>query len=287
MSSSFLTIIASVIQWAAFTSLLIFTPLAQGGVTRWALSVSLWLVLLAFTAMIIKRMWQGKRLLPRSHLEIPLALLLLIVAVSWLVSIYRGATAWAFLRLLLYYSAFFLAVEAAESRSQTRSLLITLMGIGTLLTFIGFIKYAGRPVPDFWSYFPERLNSTFVNRNHFAGYLEMVFALGFGFVLHRPTMRTLIWASCLFLILIALLFTFSRGAWMATFGALIFVIILFSWKKEVSKLKIGLITSAFLLVVSLSFLGSYSMIERFQSMGNPEDHSIALSRLPVWHQALR
>jgi O-antigen ligase len=237
--------------------------------------------------MALRRLWQGKRLFPHSRLEIPLALLLLIAAASWFVSIYKGATTWALLRLLLYCGAFYLAVEAADSRSQTRSLLITLIGIGTLLTFIGFIKYAGRPVPDFWSYFPRRLNSTFVNRNHFAGYLEMVFALGLGFVLHRPIMRTLIWASCLFLILIALLITVSRGAWIATFGALIFVITLFSWKKEVSKLKICLITSALLLVVSLSFLGSYSMIERFQSMGNPEDHSIALSRLPVWESCLQ
>ena len=213
MSSSLLTRIALVIQWAAFTTLLVFTPLAQGGVSRWALSVSLWLMLLAFTSMVLRRLWQGKRLLPHSPLEIPLALLLLIAAASWFVSIYKGTTTWALLRLLLYIGVFYLAVEAAESRSQTRSLLITFIGIGTLLTFIGFIKYAGRPVPDFWSYLPGRMNSTFVNRNHFAGYMEMVFALGLGFVLFRPAIRTLIWASCLFLILLALLFTVSRGAW--------------------------------------------------------------------------
>jgi hypothetical protein len=173
MSSSFPTRIASVIQWAAFASLLIFTPLAQGGTTRWALSVSLWLGLLAFTAMILKRMWQGKRLVPHSPLEIPLAILLLLAAASWFMSVYKGATSWAFLRLCLYVIVFYVASEASASRTQTRRLLITLLSMGTLLSAIGFIKYAGGPTPNFWDYSTiteqGRLNSTFVNANHFAG----------------------------------------------------------------------------------------------------------------------
>ena len=287
MSSNFLTRIASVIQWAAFASLMIFTPLAQGGASRWALCVSLWLVLLAFSAMILRRMWQGKGLLPLSHLEIPIALLLLIAAASWFVSIYKGATTWALLRLLLYCGAFYLALEAAESRSQTRSLLIALIGIGTLLSFIGFIKYAGRPIPDFWSIFPRRLNSTFVNRNHFAGYLEMVFALGLGVVLFRPAIKTLIWASCLFLILLALLFTVSRGAWVSTFGALVFMGVFFFLRQGVNKVKIFCISLALVLVISLSFLGSHSMMEGLQSLGNLKDRGLAYSRLPVWQSCFQ
>jgi O-antigen ligase len=287
MSSRFLTRIALVIQWVAFISLLIFTPLARGGASRWAFCVSLWLVLLAFTSMLLRRLWQGKRLLPHSPLEIPLALLLLIAAASWFVSIYKGATTWALLRLLLYMGVFYLAVEAAESRSQTRSMLIALIGIGTLLTFIGFIKYAGRPLPDFWSYFPRRLNSTFVNRNHFAGYLEMVFALGFGFVLFRPAIRTLTWASCLFLILIALLFTVSRGAWVSTFGALVFMGVFFFLRQGVSKVKIFCTALVLFLVISLSFLGSHAMLEGLQSMGNLQDRGLAYSRIPVWQSCLQ
>jgi hypothetical protein len=200
MTINYLTKTAELTQWLAFTGLLIFTPLAHGATTRWTFCISLWLVLLALTAMVLKR--QGDRLIPRSPLDFPVVLLLVLAAGSWFVSIYEEATFWALLRLLLYIIVFYLAVEATASRSQTRMLLITLLGMGTLISIVGLIKYFGGPVPSFWIYGKQgQLNSTFVNRNHFAGYLEMVFALGLGFTLCRPFIRTLIWSSCLFLIL--------------------------------------------------------------------------------------
>jgi O-antigen ligase len=277
-----LTKSAAAVQWAAFTGLLIFTPLAHGATTRWTFCISLWLVLLALTAMVLKRAWQGDRLISRSPLDLPLVLLLILAAGSWFISIYEEATFWALLRLLLYIIAFYLAVEATASRSQTRMLLITLLGMGTLISIVGLIKYFGGPVPSFWVYGKQgQLNSTFVNRNHFAGYLEMVFALGLGFTLCRPFIRTLIWSSCLFLILMALLFSMSRGGWMATLCSLLFMGILFFRQKGVSKVKIRLATVALILIAGLSFLGSNLMFQRFQSLGNSEEPSL-VSRVSVW-----
>jgi O-antigen ligase len=310
-----LTKTAELTQWLAFTGLLIFTPLAHGATTRWTFCISLWLVLLALTAMVLKRAWQGDRLIPRSPLDFPVVLLLVLAAGSWFVSIYEEATFWALLRLLLYIIVFYLAVEATASRSQTRMLLITLLGMGTLISIVGLIKYFGGPVPSFWIYGKQgitllgmgtlisivglikyfggpvpsfwiygkqgQLNSTFVNRNHFAGYLEMVFALGLGFTLCRPFIRTLIWSSCLFLILVALLFSMSRGGWMATLCSLLFMGILFFRQKGVSKVKIRLATVALILIAGLSFLGSNLMFQRFQSLGNSEEPSL-VSRVSVW-----
>jgi O-antigen ligase len=156
-----------------------------------------------------------------------------------------------------------------------------------LLTFIGFIKYAGRPIPDLWSYIPKHLNSTFVNRNHFAGYLEMVFALGLGSILFRPAIRTLTWASCLFLILIALLFTVSRGAWVSTFGALVFMGVFFFLRQGVSKVKIFCTALVLFMVISLSFLGSHAMMEGLQSLGNLQDRGLAHGRFPVWQSCFQ
>jgi O-antigen ligase len=272
MTINYLTKTAELTQWLAFTGLLIFTPLAHGATTRWTFCISLWLVLLALTAMVLKRAWQGDRLIPRSPLDFG----------SWFVSIYEEATFWALLRLLLYIIVFYLAVEATASRSQTRMLLITLLGMGTLISIVGLIKYFGGPVPSFWIYGKQgQLNSTFVNRNHFAGYLEMVFALGLGFTLCRPFIRTLIWSSCLFLILVALLFSMSRGGWVATLCSLLFMGILFFRQKGVSKVKIRLATVALILIAGLSFLGSNLMFQRFQSLGNPEEPSL-VSRVSVW-----
>jgi O-antigen ligase len=286
MNINFSTRTAGLIQRAAFTVLLIFTPLAHGATTRWAFCISLWLALLAFTAMILKRAWRGDRFIPRSPLDFPLVLFLVLAGGSWLVSIYEEATFWALLRLLLYIIVFYLAVEASASRTQTKRLLITLLGMGTLISIIGFIKYVDGPIPSFWVHSSSgaggQLTSTFVNPNHLAGYLEMVFALGLGFVLCRPRITTLIWSFCLFLILVALLFSMSRGGWIATFGSLLFMGILFFRKKGVSKLKIRLATVALILIVGLSFLGSNLMFERLQSLGNEKTRNLENSRVIVW-----
>ena len=286
MPSSFLTRIAPVIHWAAFISLLIFTPLAQGGASRWAFCVSLWLVLLAFTSMVLRRLWQGKRLLPHSPLEIPLALLLLLAAASWFMSVYRGATSWAFLRLCLYGVSFYMASEASASRIKTKRLLITLLSMGVLLSAIGFIKYTGGPTPFFWDYSAiteeGRLNSTFVNANHFAGYLEMILALGVGFVLYRATRKTVLWMFCLFFILVTLLFTMSRGAWIASLGFFMFIGVLLLLKKGTSKVKICVTASALLLILGLFVLGSNSMTERLISIKDPQKSHLDYGRLPVW-----
>ena len=285
MNIEFLTRLASATQWFALSALLIFTPLARGATERWAFYISLWLGLLAMTAMILKRMWQGERLLPRSPLDFPLALLFFMVVGFYSASIYKEATFWALLRLLLYITVYYLAIEATESRSQTRWLLITLLGTGTLISFLGFIKYAGGPMPAFWVYSKNgqesQLISTFVNRNHLAGYLEMVFALGLGFILFRPAERILFWSSCLLLILVGLFLSMSRGGWIATFTSLIFIGILFFRQKGMNKVKIYAMTLALFLTVSLSFLGSNTMIERLHSFKNPNEPSFLL-RLSAW-----
>jgi O-antigen ligase len=160
--------------------------------------------------------------------------------------------------------------------------------MGTLLSFIGFIKYLGGTVPAYWV-FPEtgqpRLTSTFVTPNYHAGYLEMVFVLGLGFILCRPSKTKIIWVSCLFLILMSILLSMSRGALLATVSALIFMGILFFQAKGVSKTKVLLVGSALLLTITLTFLGSGYMIKRLEFLKNPEDSYF--TRLAVWKGSIQ
>jgi O-antigen ligase len=264
-------------QQSAFISLLIFSPLARGATPRWAFCVSLWLVLVAFSAMVLKRLWGNERLLPRSPVDAPVVVLVLLAIASVFVSIYRFASAWALLRLLLYVGAFYVTLDMVRSREQTRLLVFTILGVGTAIAFIGIIKYNGGIYPAFWDYGNGdigRLNSTFFNANHAAGYLGMALGLGLALFLHRSFMNSMIWSLPFLLILVALCMTMSRGGWASTLLALDFMLVLFLLKKGVSKLKVWSMASVLLVTLSLTILASNPMIERLQSMENAREPSL-------------
>jgi O-antigen ligase len=282
----------SALQEISLLLLLVFTPLAGGATTRWAFCISLWLALTATTAMVVKRLRQGQSLLPRTALEASLALLLSLVLISLHITIYRAATDWALLRLLLYVNVFYLTLDLTASRRQTRRLILTIITMGTILAFLGFVKLGGGPFPSFWVYSnigPEvQLSSTFINHNHLAGYLEMVFALGLGMLLQRPVLHPLALGSLLILILSAILLSMSRGGWIATFAGSGSMLLIFALVEKPNKWKIAATVVCFVLVGSLSFLGSNAMIERLESLRDPAgEPNLGFIRFPVWSGCLQ
>lgn len=273
------------IQLFTFTLLLIFTPLAKGATPRWTFCIALWLFLISFSAMLLRRLWQEERLVPKSLIDLAMYLLLAVALGSFAMSIYRSASSWALLRLFLYLGVFYLTLDFASSRHLTKWLVCTVLGLGAALAFIGFIKYQGGIIPSFWDYGTpgdaNSLTSTFVNHNHIAGYLAMVFALVLGLFLFRPFWPPAVWVAVLILILVAICLTMSRGGWIATFCALEFIVIFFLLKKGVGRLKVLAVASVLFVAVGLTIFGSNPVIERLRSMGNENEPSL-VSRLAVW-----
>ncbi len=270
------------IQQTAFTLLLVFTPLARGATYQWAFCIALWLALVAFTAMLARRLWQGESLLPRSALDLPIAVLLVLAAASWLSSIYRDATFWALLRLFLYVAAFYLSLEMTESRRQTRHLIQTMVGMGLIVSFLGLVQYSGAPFPAFWKMGdPTRLSSTFGNSNHLGGYLAMILTLGLSVVLHRTTESVPIWTGALLLMLVALCLSLSRGAWIGAFVAVEFALMLSLVRKKMSRFKIGILAFGLLLAAGITILGSNPVIDRIQTLKNPVNTEVT-GRIEVW-----
>ncbi|UCG11166.1 MAG: O-antigen ligase family protein [Deltaproteobacteria bacterium] len=276
-------------QRFAFAALLILTPLARGATPRWIFCIAVWLALLAFVAMILKRVWRGERLLPRSPLDPVVALLVLLTLGSLLTSIYPSATVWAAIRLLLYVAVFYLTFDLARSRTQTKGLVVAILGVGTALAFIGFIKYHQGTLPSFWNYGTPGeetfLTSTFMNHNHIAGYLAMVFTLCLGVFLYRPFGNLAIWGALLVLILVALCLSMSRGSWIATFVALEFMLISYVYKSQLRRFRLWSMGLALLLVVFITILASNPVIERLHSVQNIEETSLK-ARLAVWKKSL-
>ena len=275
-----------IIEESSLLLLLAFTPLVRGATSHWAFCFSLWVALVGLSAMLLRQPCRQTGSLPKTPLEAPLLILLILAAGSLAGSIYRFATIWALLRLFLYVAAFYLSLDIVTSKERLQRLLLVVIAMGTVIAFLGFIQVAMGTVP-FLSPSPgtgseRELVSTFVNHNHLAGYLAMVLMLGLGMILYRPPVNSLVLGGCLLLIMMALYLSRSRGGWISAFIAMGFMAVAVMAQRGVGKFKTMLVVLAVIFVTGFSFLGSNAMIERFDTLRNPNEPSLMEGRVPAW-----
>jgi O-antigen ligase len=267
--------------------LLVFAPLTRGATNRVTLCVVMWLALTAFTLMILRRTWANPTILPASGLEVPIIALLLLTVASLQVSIYREATVWASCRILLYLAVFYLAVDLTRSGFNTHCLVLAILGTGLLLIYIGFAKYQGGIYQTLWGGGSARgfsMSSTFMNHNHFAGYLEMNLLLCMGIALYQPVPRSLLWLIPAFIILMTLCLTTSRGAMLATaIASLLMFGTYFAYRRRVRK--VFAISVALFTIAILSLFSSRTFVD-FLLSGIEAQEITSSSRIAVWRACL-
>ncbi len=90
------------------------------------------------------------------------------------------------LELLSYFILGFLIVKTITKRAQILRIIYVLLGMGTFQAIYGFFElYNKNPHILFYKkyYYLENVTGTFVNRNHFSGYLEMIIPLALGLII--------------------------------------------------------------------------------------------------------
>lgn len=115
---------------------------------------------------------------------------------GWMpLSLYPHATARDLLKLLLYLGVFLIAVTQVSSREDLRFYLGALVLFGFAFSFFAIIQKLTWNEKAFWFIHLRPGRSAFgpyINRNHFAGYVEMIIPLVIGMALSgRAAMRTL------------------------------------------------------------------------------------------------
>jgi O-antigen ligase len=91
-------------------------------------------------------------------------------------SVYAYETHVALLRLVCYVLVFLLAYQATRARGRATALAVLLLGIGIFEAAYGIVQYlTGWQYIFFFKkiYYTEEATGTYINRNHFAGLLEM------------------------------------------------------------------------------------------------------------------
>jgi O-antigen ligase/tetratricopeptide (TPR) repeat protein len=233
------------------------------------------------------------------------------------ISLYPAATRRLVLELLAVFLLFAAVRNNIASPSSLRRLAVVMMANGTLLSLFAIVQFfSAKPNTLYWTV--TALGHTFgpfVNRNHFACYVNMCLGLGIGFVLSRAARRpetqessagsgqtrlssglaaplstigdllqdppTL--AACLALsfMLSAVALSLSRGAMLAFAGGMVLLALAMAiTSRRPLRLGIGIFMAAVLLAL-VSWFGLDLIKDRLATLQKGE---AAIPRLQIWER---
>ena len=218
---------------ALVLAILVFGPLATGAVRTLEFLIIQGLTVAAMILWMV-RLW----LKPRPQFLMPPFGWAVLAFVAYAVARYFMADIEYVARLelirVVVYAAIFFVVVNNLHRQET----VNLVGFTMLFLAMGIAIYGGyqfftgdNRVWHFQNTYANRATGTYINPNHFAGFLEMLLPLGIAYTVvgrMKPTLRILLGYASL-MIAAGIAISLSRGGWIATSLALIlfFLVLLF------------------------------------------------------------
>jgi O-antigen ligase len=177
---------------------------------------------------LVAGLFSKKNDLPKRPLVVPLTLLTGFVLVTGVLSDYPGIVMESIFLFLAYIVIYFCAVATICTRQQERIVVMLITGTAVFISVIAYLKHINFVLP-FWTYadlkITDYLTGTFGNHNHFSGYLEMAIpvTLGSGLTLGQSRGKALFWTAVTIFLVLTQALTLSRGGWLSTLSALVFM----------------------------------------------------------------
>lgn len=233
-------------------------------------------------------------------------LIVAFVVLQWLLlAESRSAIQLQFPRLLAYLCAFYLAYLFGQERRLRRALVVALLALGVLEALYGLAQYLLN-----WPYvltyknifYASRATGTYINPNHFAGFLEMVLPLALGLTLYgldhlrgvtsrglerlgadsERAPRLIFYFFFSLLLFVGILYSRSRLGIFAALAAVVAVLLLWvsaSWRRA----RAMLVLLVFLVGAAAMglWLGLEPVIERYGAI-----ESAYLARVAIWQDTL-
>jgi O-antigen ligase len=215
-----------------------------------------------------------------------------------------------FLILLTCFVAFYFAQIVSEDRDRKRRLIVSLLAFGTLEAFYGLVQYLSGWQRIFFyakKYDLEEATGTYINRNHYAGFLEMVlpFSLALLFyeynklrathslstadlkrlLTHQGVQRLVLWLAVAVVLFTALFFSRSRMGIVAACASILVIFGLAGASRFQGKM--GFLLSTGFIVLSLGlavWIGPGPIVSRFAEV-QQEFTAHDQSRVSIWQDA--
>lgn len=318
-----------------FIATLIFAPLAFGAVETWSMAIMEAGVFTALLILLLREARNDDPTLRRTPGSTIYLLFLLFIALQllplpqgllgflspraltiygevgadgggrWLsLSLNRKATLAELFRFASYGAAYYLAVQLLVSRrrlKRTVHILVVFVSLFTLLAILqqllpGDFLFSLRHVPD-----RHKAFGTYLNRNHYAGLMEMIFPVVFAiFLLERPQVaREAVWSRLAgvftapgssqhvmlgfsaVLMASSVILCLSRGGMIAVAVSLAALCLLLLWRGREQRGRLVGLGAAALVVIYVGWFGWQPVFERFgRAFGN--EGQINLLRISLW-----
>jgi O-antigen ligase/TolA-binding protein len=198
---------------------------------------------------------------------------------------YEGLLAW-----LSYFVIFFAVIYAIKNRQQQIRLLYGVISSACIISIYGIFQHFGF---DFISWASDqdltRITSTLGGPTYLGAYLVLILPLTLMLASTKesPSHLRIISIISAILMIIALLFTFARGAWLALLVSLVFLFLINFTTVMRSKLAISLIVGILLASSLLFATGQLSpYTERAKSAFNLAKWGSGGIRLVAWQQTV-
>ena len=227
------------------------------------------------------------------------------------ISMERYQTVSHLLLLVTYLTAFFLTLFLCRDRNAKKRLVFALVSLGAFEALYGLIQYLTGWQQIFAyvkKYYLEEATGTYINRNHFAGFLEMilpfviVLALRWTYLLSKNTsgragtfrklvsrtelVSVVFWLFLAIVILAALILSRSRMGIISALVSLVAILALAGTSTVGPRARAAVAAVFFIGVLGLVvWIGSDPVMSRFETLGQEYNLS-GQSRVSIWHDTL-
>ena len=304
-------------------TMMIVSTLAYGAVDFWALGINCVLTALIFIFWIADSVFTQRFKFSTNSLQLPIAGLILIGLIQMLplgnlgisaemlsipavstLSVSPYLTKLFIVQLFIYliFFAAMLVVLNSEKRVQKAVFIIILFG--SLMSFFGVIQWLSG---NEWIYGIRQVTysfpfASFINRHHFAGFMEMTIGLALSLLYGGSTKKDkkLLLIIAIILMGISVILTGSRGGILSLLGVIAFVTIINltdksnkydEYETSSSKSYTGLILVGSSMAILLALLGSVLFLggdsSLMRGVGITEQADLSNGRTHFWQTALQ
>ncbi len=276
-------------------TVLIFTPIAKGTVQIWSIALVEAVIVFLVFIWLLKLNNQNEKF-RRTALDLPLWLFVGLALVSCYFSIYKYVSVYDMLRLMAMVGIFYLVVNNFNRR-MVLNLSIVLIVTATGLSLFGLGQYFFGLDHSWW--IPNKfLASTYVNHNHFAGYLEMAIplAIGINIGLKKERFASAInflglrigLIMALIIMFAALFFSHSRGAWVSLFVSLVVMNIVLVRRGMLKKASLFIFLLLIAFGIAFIYEGFDALTKRLGTVeATTEEESSFETRQKIWQGSIK
>jgi tetratricopeptide (TPR) repeat protein len=277
---------ALIVSGTLFCLLLFYLPLAHGAVETGASTIMHLVTVLIVALWIVPMVNDNNINYYRTPFDLPALLLILIIIISIYLSVYPYASRIHTYKIINYLLIGSFLMNNTSRKQYLIRLVWAIVIFGGVYAIAALFLLKGNFLGyKIFSLEQHHITFTFVNHNHFAGFLELVIWLCIGLVLSSSGIKRLCFVILGICIAVAILFTLSRGGIIGVSGGLILFCVMSAHYRRAKKSILLLMAFLAVVLFTVSMLGGFDRV--FERMGTLKTPAITgESRFGIWKDTI-